>query len=282
MRTLLIGGSGTVGRAVRSALEEEGSVIVTQRHEPKKLSTYFDAENDENALPLDGFNSVLYLAGLTSLRACEENRSRSERVNCLAPQRLAEQCGALGTHFVFVSSGAASRYDGLLIPEAVLANVSGAPGASTYGLHKYIAERAILKNPTSAVVRLSKIAGPQWSLIDEWLKKLRDGRVVEAFCDHYLSPVMLEDAASLLTRVLQMRETGPIAISAPDELSYVEVARLLAEKVGQPPHLVTSVSANLLGDPRHFGYSARLNSVRAEHLLGVSVRTTMEVIDRYL
>lgn len=282
MRILLIGGSGTVGRAVRSALEELSPVTVTQRHEAENLSTYFNAEDDESPLRLDGFSSVVYVAGLTSLRACEENRSRSERVNCLAPQKLAERCSALGAPFVFVSSGAASRYDGLSIAEAMQANADGAPGASTYGLHKFIAERAILKRPTAAVVRLSKIAGPQWSLIDEWLTKLRSGKVVEAFCDHYLSPVMLEDAVSLLTRVIQMRETGPIAISALDELSYAEVARLLAEKVGQPSHLVASVSASLLGDPRLFGCSARLDSRRAERLLGMSVRTTMEVIDRYL
>lgn len=282
MRTLLVGASGTVGRAVRSALEREGSVIVTQRRDPNIVSTYFEADIDETTVCLDSFSSVLYVAGLTSLQACEKNRNRSEKVNCSAPQRLAERCSALGTHFVFVSSGAACRYDGLSIAAAIETNASGALGASTYGLHKFIAERVILEHSTSAVVRISKIAAPQWSLIDEWVKKLRGGKPVEAFWDHYLSPVMLEDAAKLLTRVVKTQETGLVEFSASDELSYVEVARLLAERVGQPSHLVAPVSASLLGEPRLFGYAARLNSSRAELLLGMGVRSTREVIDRYL
>jgi len=281
LRVLIIGGGGVLGSALQREMSELAAITLTQRRKPEARA-YFDAESKDVGVALADFDSVIYLAGLTSMKACELDRAKSERINFRTPARLAELCRELEVHFTFVSSSAAVVYDGLLKSEAVLLNQNRVKGASTYGLHKYLAEREITQQSNAAVVRLSKVAGPRWPLVSDWIMTLRSGGIVETFHDHLMSPVTLDFAVTLLGRVALEEVSGVVSLSASDELFYTTAASALAKHVGCDSTRVIPRSTDTQVDPRLVLTRARLDTSRAQNLLQSTTPTTLEVLLGYL
>jgi dTDP-4-dehydrorhamnose reductase len=287
VRSLLIGGSGSLGPVLKSALSTIGDVTVTQRGHPEQIDTYFDAEAPVDSesfsrLRFSSYDVVVYAAGLTRLKDCESNPEKSRRVNHWAPLRVFQSSTSAGGFFVFVSSSAAAEYEGLTEDSAVQANLSGRRGASTYGLHKYLAERELLQTESAQVLRLSKVAFDSWPLVANWKSRLEDGLEVAAFGDHNVSPVTPEVVETVTARAVADRVRGLLGVSAVDQHSYLSIARYMAIRLGVAPELVVGTSATSLGDERLILQKGRLDTTRTESLLGVRMPTTFDTVERYL
>jgi dTDP-4-dehydrorhamnose reductase len=280
-RLLVIGGSGGVGAHLVAALSDRWAITTTQRNSSQDQSTFFDAMHGASPKLLKEFDVVMYVAGVTSLKVCEEDVARSEVVNQLTPTRLAQECTLRGQKFIFFSSNAASEFDSLTTSESIAVQHQRRRGASTYGLHKALAERAILELPHVTVIRLSKVALPVWPLIQTWFRRLANGEAIDAFEDHYVSPIDVNTVCKATSRVLETQMGGLVELSAVDELSYAEIGRGIARMVGSSESLIVPVSAEANLDLRHVMRSGRLNTSRAQELLDEPLPTSMDVIAQY-
>lgn len=284
-KILLIGGSGSIGPALLVSLSTLGEVTVTQRIDPTQTRTYYDARADHETtqlynLQFASFDIVVYSAALSSMSACETRPSESSRLNFETPTQLARAAEATGLYFVFLSSSAAAEYDGMSEPEALLANKNGLRGASTYGLHKFLAECELRKRGSALVIRPAKVAPFSWPLIPMWISELSNGYTISAFNDDYVSPIHTEALSRVVFSATAQRLTGLVEISASDRVSYFEVAKYLAARLGRSLDLVRGVSAMTLKDPRHVLSKTRLNNGRAQDLLGYAPPTSFEVVER--
>jgi len=225
VRILLLGSSGTVGLSVEAALDRLGCVTTTQRSGPEYRGVYFDAEQldsmeklcEEITLRQD---LVVYAAGLIGFENCENNPSRSKRINYEVPSRIGALCASEGKRFILFSTNAAAEFDGLTVSQAERAHASAERGASRLGLDRYLAENNVLAGSLSLVLRLSKVAGVQWPLIQNWITLLRTESRLRAFTDYYLSPVKVHDLSELVGRLVDVRATGLVSASAADQRSY--------------------------------------------------------------
>jgi len=242
MNSLLIGGTGSIGTALQTALHIFGEVTITNRQEPES-SSYFEASVDYSHLKLAGFDSVVYAAGLTQFAACESQYELSNSVNYLAPCDLARKSEQCGARFIYLSSTAAARFAGLDANAARRVHAANEAGASTYGLHKYLAECEISKVKSALVVRLSKVVSSDWPLLNDWVSRLMSGGTVIAFTDHFFSPITPDYLVKQLTSTLEVSATGLLQLSARDFISYYEFAILLCDCLKVPRDRVTGVSA---------------------------------------
>lgn len=242
MNSLLIGGTGSIGIALQTALHILGEVTITNRQEPES-SNYFEATTDFSHLELTGFDNVVYAAGLTQFAACESQDELSNSVNYLAPCDLARQSEQCGARFIYFSSTAAARFAGLDANVARQVHAANEAGASTYGLHKYLAECEISKVKSALLVRLSKVVSSEWPLLNDWASQLMSGGTVIAFTDHFFSPITPDYFVKKFTSILEVSATGLLQLSATDFISYYEFAILLCDYLKVPRDRVTGVSA---------------------------------------
>ena len=97
-----------------------------------------------------------------------------------------------------------------------------------------------------------------------WAAALRGGRPVEAFADMYLAPVLPEQVAGLIARILAERAAGTWHLTGAGDRTYVDLARGLAGGLGADPALVRPVAADpALFPPRNLSRHSTLD-LRAE------------------
>ena len=279
---LLIGGSGGLGDFLRSPLVRLGTVDETSRRQLSHGAVFFDAMHGLNGLDVSRWRVVVYAAGITSLSECEAKPELSERVNFRTPIEVAEAVSACGGFFLYLSSSAANEYCEMSVAEALHAHQRGANGASAYGLHKYLAEQELLELENSAILRLAKVATPQWELPRAWVSRLAAGGRIEAFDDHFLSPLTPKVLSDLVSVVVQQRLTGLFEVSASDQLSYFDAAMVLDRGLGGDGSLVDPVSAVSRLDIRHVLRKAMLDSHRSVAHLGAAMISSVEVLQQYL
>lgn len=114
MRALVVGGDGSIGRALRARLRGQHEVIWTTRRDLRDAEVFEGEECGrcdlrDMELPhvekAPGMNVVYLVAAITGAIRCERDPD-AWLVNAEAPVALATQAKARGWHVVFLTSGA--------------------------------------------------------------------------------------------------------------------------------------------------------------------------------
>jgi dTDP-4-dehydrorhamnose reductase len=275
-----------VGSSVKTSLSQLGQVTTTQRISPDSSGIYFDAEVPESIEKLrkevERHDLLVYAAGLTGFGICDGNPLRSRIINQETPARISELCELAKKRFLFFSTNAAAEFDGLTVSQAQYAHEVGERGASLLGLHRYLAERMILENSSSLVLRLSKVAPRHWPLIQNWIVALRAGSRVHALEDHFVSPVKIDDLSEVTARLVESGVGGLVNASAADQKSYLQVARFLQERLCVTSDLVEPMDSPAGSERRNMIRIARLDTAEAELILGRPFPSTFSVIGEFL
>lgn len=255
---LVVGGSGTIGQGLIEHLLSD----TTQAR--SILSTYFRAPvpgwgpGDVRQLPLNlndpttidalptNVTALVLASGTGSLAACENDPEGSAQANVWGPIHLLKRMEpktkvlVLSSHAVF--SGDNVAYAETARPEP----------KSEYGRQKLLLETLAQEHhPNATILRLTKVLHPGHKTITHWIYSLKNGSPIEAFENAFISPIAL----SLVVKAIHSWLKGwpaprqPIHLSAPDQISYLALARHLANLSGAPPDLVTGrlVSDQALG-----------------------------------
>ena len=282
---LIVGGDCAIGRALAARLRAARlSVAATSRRNGGRggdgvhdldLETLRGAE----ALPLSRY--LVLVAAETKFAACAAEPARTARVNIDAPVALARNAVAGGGRVLYFSSIAV--HDGARDRPAE--DEPPTPN-SVYGEQKREAEKRLLGlGGDIAVLRPSKVIDHGFALFRVWLDALRRGSEVEAFADMMVAPVGVTFFADAAARLLAAGgATGIFQISAAEQVSYADIARHIARRIGAPDRLVRPVEAARRPDltalwlPR----SARLGCARLTAAIGVAPPDPMEAVDAFL
>lgn len=276
---LIIGAGGLIGRALAEALPAAGwNVITTTRRagDITEQNLFFDLSEDvaEWQPPADVVTAFL-CAAVTSLAACRENPEQSARVNVKNTFLIADRLIKAGAFVIFPSTNLV--FDGSA-PQCP-ADAPARP-QTKYGRQKADAESRILGLDNTAVVRFTKIVWPDMPLVRGWIRDLKSGRVIHPFSDMALSPISLSLAVDVLIKVAEKKLTGIAQVSGDRDISYADLVRRIAERLGAPPELVRPVRVKDSGiqveaAPAH----TTLETSRIESELGIRAPDVWETID---
>ena len=219
-------------------------------------------------------DAIFHFAALSKPNACEKDPEQSYAVNVASSLVLAEHCQKRNIPFLYTSTD--QVFSGEQGPYEV-----GAPtdGINTYGKHKRLAERLILRTfPQAIIARMPLMYGwPQYgqNFLPAWVQNLQKGEILKAFSDEYRSPTHGADAVAGLFLLLEKQATGIWHLGGTERLSRSEFAEILAEVWELPTdQLQPCLQADVqMAAPRPADVS--MDST-ATHFLGYQPKTVRE------
>lgn len=280
---LVAGADGLIGRRLVEYLTEMGEPVLGTTRRPDTVSNsrvFLDLATDVSRWRPPRRISITYLCGAeTSLQNCRESPESTARVNvkgtvALTRTLIGDKTFVVfpSTNLVFDGSVPFQRADAAYCPE------------TEYGRQKAEAERRLLAlGDRVAVVRLAKVLSPDMPLLADWVRKLKNNEVVTPFSDMVISPVSLDSMVDILYRIGKRRLAGISQISGEKDITYEEVARFIARRLGAYPALVRPVKSAESGQtleavPAH----ATLDTHRLRLELGVELPGVCDAIDSVL
>jgi dTDP-4-dehydrorhamnose reductase len=238
---LIIGAEGLLGGAIAERFRASARVLKTTQH-PETFgepSLRLDLAEDLSAWrPPEPVNVAFICAAATSLEECRKNPEATEFVNVKQTLALARMLAGGGAFVVFPSSNLV--FDGSKPFRLATDPVSP---RTVYGRQKaQVEEQLPALGRQAAVIRFTKVWGPRAALLQKWAADLRTGIPIHPYADMTLAPVGIEFAAEAFYQVATRRLAGISQVSGARDVTYAQVAELLAKRLGAEAALVQPVS----------------------------------------
>lgn len=252
MRVLIVGGTGLLGSNLRNSLTRNGHEVVVTSRQPDaedKSMLLVNLENIAESLQAirsaGKFDVVVLSAGVSSIRACKNNPKTSSQINVDAQVSIAQdQISRDSSKVVLISTN--RIFDGS--SKLVSPNAPHNP-TTIYGDQKSQAERQLVALGDSIkIVRFSKVISKHSELVVDWYHKLLRGETVSAFVDVAISPITVDSAVCVIERVVLEESKAVTQFSATDEISFFEMASLIASYAKAPATNVLKQLAKDVGD----------------------------------
>ena len=244
---LITGATGTLGKALARACDWRAlDYVLTDRAE---LPLDDDMAIDQ-ALDLHRPWAVINTAGWVRVDDAERLQDACFAANLEAAVRLAQACGARDLPLVNVSSDLVFNGRG---GRAYVESDTPRP-LNVYGRSKAEMERRLLQDGgRNLVVRTAAFFSPfdPHNFAAEVVRRLMEGRRMEAAGDLVVSPTYVPDLADAILDLLIDGEAGLWHLASPDAVSWHELGRRIAKAVGLDP-------AGVRASPwRSLGWAAR-------------------------
>ncbi len=239
-RILITGASGLLG--LNLAQETMNTHDITAVDRGKLVNAPFKILNGDllNTGTLDSALDsaqpewLINCAALADLEACENNPDLSRRLNIDLPAQLAKACKARGISFVHISTDAVfdGEKDGFYTEEDT-PNPLG-----VYSQTKFDGEQAVFAEDANAIVARVNFYG--WSLsgrrslAEFFHHNLTNNKSMSGFTDVRFCPMLVNDTARTLIKMLQKNLSGLYHVVGPQAMSKyqfgVEIARRFSLK----------------------------------------------------
>lgn len=272
---LVVGADGLLGAALFQAWRDAAVPVTgtSRRKEREHLGyRYFDL-TDFVEPPLPRASVAVICAGISDLKSCSREYESTRHVNVTQTIKLTRMLAAAGCFTVLLSSN--QVFDGSH-PWPKISDPT--TPRTAYGVQKVEMEEALgdLMNST-AIIRLTKVFHPKMSLVERWRETLRAGGPVVAFSDYICSPVPVHLVVQCIARIAVGRRAGLWHVSGRDNVSYWDVAQLLARTWNADPHQVQSSSGRSAG-LEHLPRYASLDASATEDELRIRMPTAENVL----
>lgn len=257
MRLLITGASGLLGLNLSLAARNAHTVIGVDRGRlsapPFELVQMDLTESGsiERVLTESGPDAVIHCAAIADVDACERDPATARSLNSELPGRIAAACSAGGIAMVHISTDAV--FDGT---KAGPYEETDAPHpTNVYSETKLAGEAAVLAAHSRAIVARVNFYG--WSvtgtrsLAEFFVNNLSAGRSVRGFTDVVFCPMLVNDLARLLVRMLEAGLHGLFHAVGPEPMSKYEFGVRIARQFGFDEQLIAAQSVE------HAGLAAR-------------------------
>jgi dTDP-4-dehydrorhamnose reductase len=234
-RILITGASGLLGLNFAQETMKEHDIFAVDRSKlvnaPFKILKLdlLNAGALDSALNAAQPEWLVNCAALADLDGCEESPEVACRLNTDLPAQMAKACKARGISFVHISTDAVfdGEKEGFYTEEDV-PNPHG-----VYSQTKFAGEQAVLsENPNSILARVNfygwSLSGRR-SLAEFFHHNLTHQKSMSGFTDVKFCPMLVNDTARILIKMLQKNLSGLYHVVGPQAMSKyqfgVEIAR---------------------------------------------------------
>ena len=267
---LIVGGDSTIGSGLVSVLEAGENPIFSTTFFHNNVNDrclFLDLSEDVENWPLPPvpIKTAIICAAITSQDQCQLNTEYSWSVNVGGTVALATRLVESGAFVIFLSSNAVFNGDSPFAKHTDIVSPQ-----NEYGRQKAEAEVQLLRlGDNVAIVRFSKVVPPTMPLITGWIRDLKAGKVIHPFSDMVISPVPVVFAVSVLCEVALKQVSGIIQVSATKDVTYGDLARHIAIKLGCEEELVKPISYRDVG----FSYASLNTTLDSSRLSELGLRS---------
>ncbi len=287
MRILITGASGLLGANLALTYSASHTVVGVVHRHPLVNPPFVVIQAD--LLDEDARNAVweraqpdvlIHCAALANLDACERHPDLAMRVNADLPGQLAALAARDGVRMVQISTDAV--FDG---QRGDYTEEDAPNPLSVYARTKLAGERAVAECfPDALIVRINifgwSVSGRR-SLAEWFLNNLRAGQTMRGFTDVFFAPLLVNDLADWLLRMLAADLHGLYHVVAANAMSKYAFGVRLAEVFDLDAGLIqpSSVAESGLRAPRSPRLTLRTDKLRRD--LGVTPPTVEEGVARF-
>jgi dTDP-4-dehydrorhamnose reductase len=285
---LVTGASGLLGANLAMELLLQGRPVVPVYNEhpiaiPGATASACDLTSVaelEHLLSVVEPSIVIHCAAATNVDWCEAHPQAAMQINSQAAGELAERSRKAGAGFVFISTDAV--FDGV---SGGYVETDPVGPTNCYARSKVAGEAAVLRAVPEALVLRINIYG--WNLqaktsLAEWvLAKLERGETVPGFSDTAFAPVLANDIAEWIPRLVELGCSGIYHVAAKDHCSKYEFAREVASVFQLDASLVeeTLMAQSALTAPRP--RETWLRSTKISQVLGKPMPTIKQGLEKF-
>ena len=94
-----------------------------------------------------------------------------------------------------------------------------------YGKFKCSVEEYLNTNKKACILRLTKVISKNTPIIKHWENQLRQGIVIEAYTNKFLSPVSIESVVASIQILIDSKHSGVFQLGSNEEISYFQFAQ---------------------------------------------------------
>ena len=208
MKVLITGGSGALGRSLKKVFKDA--------YCPKHWEMDVTDEEKVHKVVLDYKPDVLiHTAAFVSVRGCEENKEKAQKVNIEGTQNIVNALKELnnGCYLVYISTACVFAGEN----EKYYTEDDAPEPKNYYSMTKFEAEGVVKEYGTYCIIRTNFVSKGQW-------------KYPKAFVDRFGTYLFADQVAEGILEVVKKREKGIIHIVGDKRTSMYDLAILAGSK----------------------------------------------------
>jgi len=249
MRILVTGASGLLGLNLALRAARDGHLVIgTVKDHVLRTDAFQTVQNDllvpgavEGLIDQTQPDWVIHCAAMANVDACEADPEQARKVNSELPARLAAYVARGGARLVHISTDAV--FDG---QRGGYSEEDAPNPLGVYARTKLEGERGVAEANPQAIIARANLFG--WSLSGRrslgefFFYNLSAGKRVKGFTDVFFCPILANDIAPILLRMLEKRLNGLYHVVSRECVSKYEFGVRLARRFGLDEGLITPAS----------------------------------------
>ena len=190
-------------------------------------------------------DSMIVCASLNKLDQCQNDPALSFAVNVAGLEKAIKKYNSPRTQVIFLSSSHIFCGERPFVDETESPNPQNVLGGN-----KAMGEK-IVNEEGGLVVRVTKVIDPLFPRFVDWMTKLTDGETIEAYSNLLGSLVPLDSLIQALIVAIREDWRRIIHVSGPEEVSYYDMARILARNLHRNEDVVIPVKSEIVEAETH-------------------------------
>jgi len=273
-QALVVGADGLIGRTLSEYLRAQAIEVTetTRRNDAiGRHRVILDLSQPiSHWEPPHAVETAYICAAATQIKYCEDNVEETIKINVSNMLELVKKLIAKNIFTLCLSSSRVCPPPGRPLPP------------DQYTQQKITAERALLAlGDGVAIVRLTKVFTADTPMVKQWQDSLAKDQVIHPFSDMTIAPLSAEFVAQALHRIGDLKLSGVTNLSASKAISYADMTRHMARKIGASEDLVQPTTCAAAGlSPEVTGATSILETARMESELGLLAPDPFDEIDK--
>jgi dTDP-4-dehydrorhamnose reductase len=238
---LIIGIDSLIGASLKCAAQRIGYKIYGTSRRENSNHALLDVTWELDRWPdFPACDSMIVCASLNKLDQCQNDPALSFAVNVAGLEKAIKKYKSPRTQVIFLSSSHIFCGERPFVDETESPNPQ-----NILGDNKAMGEK-IVNEEGGLVVRVSKVIDPLFPRFVDWMTKLTNGETIEAYSNLLGSLVPLDSLIQALIVAIREDWRRIIHVSGPEEVSYYDMARILAINLCCNEDLVVPVKGEVV------------------------------------
>lgn len=288
-RVLITGATGILGKALIESCPKDIQVFATYFRDcwGKELlcpaiRLNIEDNNDVMRVVTEWARPdvVIHAAGMSNVDYTENNRSLARSINIDGTINVINACRHNKSKLIYLSTNAV--FEGNHPPYT---EESERIPVNHYGLLKVKAEDLVINSGLNySIVRAILMYGWHFSNgrlnpVTNWIRMLSEGKTIQVVNDRYSQPLLADDCAKLIWKIISDNKAGIYHVSGADRVTLFDFANMTAEIFGFDKKLIKPVSSSSFPEiaPRPVDTSFSINKIKQElNIYPVGIKEGLE------
>lgn len=220
---------------------------------------------------------VIHTAAMINVDACEEEKQQAQIMNSEVTNNLAKICAEQHIKLIYISTDAV--FDGT--KKELYSEEDTTTPLNIYGITKLAGESSVLQQKENVVLR-TNIYGYNYQekkSFGEWiLYSLLDGEELKMFDDIYFSPILVNDLANLIDRILANNICGLYHACGTGSISKYEFGCKLKEVFQIESGSIFQTQSDTFSFKAKRAKNMGMSNKKLSNMLGIVIRSPEESI----